>query len=403
MKNGMRIAVIADCYTPMKISAAVMLDDLAVELTIQGHLPVVIVPDSNIKEGVSRSVSQNIEVIRVSAPRTKDIGFIRRTLAEVAMPFIMLRRLHESGIRLDNFDGITWYSPSIFHGPLVKKLKDINRCKSYLILRDIFPEWALNLGIMRKGLPYVFFKMIERYQYSVADKIGVQTPANIQYFSRRPDKALSKVEVLHNWMKTPSSKSCSCSISLSDGPLAGRKIFVYPGNMGKAQDIAQFMDVIAMLDQLRADVGFVFVGRGSEVTALTEEITNRRLGNVLIFDEIRHDEISGLYAQCDFGMVFLDSRHKTHNIPGKFISYMHYGLPTLACVNKGNDLLDLVRSRRLGYALDTVDTDITISAIFDMVDDPDYVKQIPENCRTCAREMFSTSNTAKQITNSLGH
>ena len=283
-----------------------------------------------------------------------------------------------------------------------KKLKDINRCKSYLILRDIFPEWARNLGIMRKGLPYLFFKMIERYQYSVADKIGVQTPANIQYFSTRPDKALSKVEVLHNWMKTPSSRSSSCSISLSDGPLAGRKIFVYPGNMGKAQDIAQFMDVIAMLDQLRTDVGFVFVGRGSEVAALTEEITNRCLGNVLIFDEIRHDEILGLYAQCDFGMVFLDSRHKTHNIPGKFISYMHYGLPTLACVNKGNDLLDLVRSRRLGYALDTVDTDITISAIFDMVDDPDYVKQIPENCRTCAREMFSTSNTAKQITNSLG-
>jgi len=397
----MRIAIIADCYTPMKTSAAVMLEDLAVELQIQGHFPVVIVPDSNAKEAVSRSVSQNVEVIRVSCPKTKDIGFIRRTLGEIAMPFIMLRRLRQSGMLANEFDGIICYSPSIFHGPLVKRLKDINHCKSYLILRDIFPEWAVNLGIMRKGIPYLFFKMIERHQYSVADKIGVQTPANIQYFSKRSDKTLSKVEVLHNWMKKPSSKSSSCSISLFDGPLAGRKIFVYSGNMGKAQDIAQFIDVISILDQLRTDLGFVFVGRGSEVRALTEEITNRHLGNVLIFDEIEHHEIPGLYLQCDFGMVFLDSRHKTHNIPGKFISYMHYGLPTLACVNKGNDLVDIVRTHRLGYAFDTVSTDMSVSAILEMIEDPDYSKKIPANCRAFAREMFSSSNTAEQITDFL--
>jgi glycosyltransferase involved in cell wall biosynthesis len=397
----MRIVIIADCYTPVKTSAAVMLEDLAVELQIQGHLPVVIVPDSNTKGAVSRSVSQNVEVIRVSCPKTKDIGYIRRTLSEIAMPFIMLRRLRQSGILVNDFDGIIWYSPSIFHGPLVKRLKDINHCKSYLILRDIFPEWAVNLGIMRKGIPYLFFKMIERYQYSVADKIGIQTPANTQYFSKRSKRTLSKVEVLHNWMKNPSSKSSSCSISLSDGPLAGRKIFVYPGNIGKAQNIAQFIDVIAILDQLRTDVGFVFVGRGSEVLALTEEIKNLHLGNVLIFDEIEHNEIPGLYAQCDYGMVFLDSRHKTHNIPGKFISYMHYGLPTLACVNKGNDLLNMVRIHRLGYALDRVSTDMSVSAILEMVDNPDYSKKIPENCRTFAREMFSSSNTAEQITDFL--
>jgi glycosyltransferase involved in cell wall biosynthesis len=397
----MRIAIISDCYTPMKTSAAVMLEDLAIELRIQGHFPVVIVPDSKVKETVSRSVSHNVEVIRVSCLKTKDLGFIRRTLGEIAMPFIMLRRLRQGGMLANEFDGIIWYSPSIFHGPLVKRLKDINQCKGYLILRDIFPEWAVNLGIMGKGIPYLFFKMIERYQYSVADRIGVQTPSNIQYFSKLSNKILSKVEVLNNWMKKPSYKSSRCSISLFDGPLAGRKIFVYSGNMGKAQDIAQFIEVMSILDQLRTDIGFVFVGRGSEVRALTEEITNRQLGNVLIFDEIDHHEIPGLYVQCNFGMVFLDSRHKTHNIPGKFISYMHYGLPTLAYVNKGNDLIDIVRTNRLGYAFDTVSTDMSISAILEMIEDSDYSKKIPENCRAFARAMFSSSNTAKQITDFL--
>ena len=397
----MRIAIISDCYTPMNTSAAVMLEDLAIELQLQGHFPVVIVPDSKVKETMSRSVSHNVEVIRISCAKTKDVGFIRRTLGEITMPFIMLWRLSQGGMLANEFDGIIWYSPSIFHGPLVKRLKDINQCKAYLILRDIFPEWAVNLGIMGKGIPYLFFKMIERYQYSVADRIGVQTPSNIQYFSKLSDKILSKVEVLNNWMKKPSNKLSRCSISLFDGPLAGRKIFVYSGNLGKAQDISQFIEVMSKLDQLRTDIGFVFVGRGSELRALTQETTNRQLGNVLIFDEIEHHEIPGLYLQCNFGMVFLDSRHKTHNIPGKFISYMHHGLPTLAYVNKGNDLIDIVRTNRLGYAFDAVSIDMSISAILEMIEDSDYSKKIPANCRAFACEMFSSSNTAQQITDFL--
>ena len=121
----MRIAIIADCYTPMTTSSAVMLEDLAVELQIQGHFPVVIVPDSNAKEAVTRSVSQNVEVIRILCPKSKDIGSIRRTLAEIAMPFIMLWRLRQSGMLVNEFEGIICWSPSIFHGPLVKRLKDI--------------------------------------------------------------------------------------------------------------------------------------------------------------------------------------------------------------------------------------------------------------------------------------
>ena len=88
-------------------------------------------------------------------------------------------------------------------------------------------------------------------------------------------------------------------------------------------------------------MGFLFVGRGSDAQTLRTEARALGLTNVVFFDEIDPDEIPGLYAQCDIGLVSLDRRHKTHNIPGKFLSYMRSGLPVLASVNPGNDILKL--------------------------------------------------------------
>ena len=395
----MRIAIIADSYAPMQSSAAVMLQDMAVEFCMQGYDPVVIVPDPDSHEPVVSSIVNGIEVLRVSCPQTKDISYVRRTFSEFCMPFVMKRNIAKSGILSVKLDGIVWYSPSIFHGPLIRSLKKENQCKSYLILRDIFPEWAVDLGIMGRGLPYMFFKTIERFQYSVADKIGVQTPANLEYFSKKPSLAPSQVEVLHNWLSV--SEAEECKISLQFSSLAGRKLFVYAGNMGKAQNILAFFEVIATLDHQRDDVGFVFVGRGSEFESLSREIIKRKLGNTLIFDEIHHNEIPALYAQCNFGLVFLDSRHKTHNIPGKFISYMHYGLPVIACINEGNDLFEMINHRRLGNAFLGVEVDTIISAISEMVDERDFVEEIPANCRAFAKEMFSSSTAVRQISDFL--
>ena len=58
----------------------------------------------------------------------------------------------------------------------------------------------------------------------------------------------------------------------------------------------------------------------------------------------------GLYAQRRVGVVALDPRHKTHNIPGKFLSCMQSGLPVLATINADNDLAELIQAERVGEA-----------------------------------------------------
>ena len=390
----MQIALIVDAFPPMRSSGAVQMRDLYVEFVNQGFHPTVIVPSPELNCSWQIEQWNGGQILRLKAPKTKDVGYVRRTISELLMPFAMLRNLRGSSLLKQRWDGIVWYSPTIFWGPLVKSLKQSSACRSYLIIRDIFPEWAVDIGIMKRGLTYRFFKIIEQFQYSIADVIGVQTPANIAYFKKLSSQSNQRVEVLQNWLAD--SPNVGCSISVSDSVLAGRKIFVYAGNMG----VAQGMDILLSLAESlidRKDLGFLFVGRGSSAKRLLSESKARGLDNTAFFEEIDTSEIPGLYAQCHVGLVVLDPRHKTHNIPGKFLSYMQSGLPVLASINPGNDLADLITCRRVGRVCkDSSVATLTLLAE-ELVREINLDVEIKARCQTLSTELFSPKIAVNQI------
>ncbi len=324
------------------------------------------------------------------------MGYVRRTLGELLMPFFMIRHLRASELLGQHIDGVVWYSPSIFFGPVVHWLKRKHRCPSYLIIRDIFPEWAVDMGLMGRGLPYQFFKRVASYQYALADVIGIQTPGNSAYFAG--NKSGPRIEVLHNWLAD--APVSNCSIRIAETTLAGRIVFVYAGNMGVAQGMDTLLNLATAL-QDRRDVGFLFVGRGSEARRVREEALARSLSNTLFFDEIDPDEIPGLYVQCHVGLVALDPRHRTHNIPGKFLTYMQSGLPVLASINPGNDLVDLIASERVGQVCTTHDPEDlkqkALALITDLQDDVAF----QHRCKNLSRSMFSVEVAAKKVAYSI--
>lgn len=395
----MQIALIADAFPPMRTSGAVQLRDLSREFVNQGHKITVILPSTGIEHAWLLGDMQGVRVLQLRAPKTKDVGYIRRTLAEFFMPFFMKRNLNKSPVAKERWDGIVWYSPSIFHGPLIRAIKQASDCKSYLIIRDIFPQWAADVGLMSKrGLIYFFFNAVARYQYSVADIIGVQAPGNLDYFKNWATRGNRQLEVLQNWLlDSPAGK---CSISLADTKLAGRKIFIYAGNMGVAQGVGAFLDLAELLQE-RLDVGFLFVGRGSDAAKLAEDARLRRLNNVLFYDEIHPDEIPGLYAQCAVGLVALDPKHRSHNIPGKFLTYIQAGLPVLARINPGNDLVGIIKKNNVGRVIINGELHSLVSQASEILDFLEVDCNVKDRCRNLYLELFSPDRAVKQIVYAL--
>ena len=396
----MRIALIADTFPPLRTSGAVQLRDLSRELVRQGHQVTVMLPAADLEQPWSVEDMDGVQVLRLRAPKTKDIGYVLRTLNEFLMPFAMLRQLRQSPLAHQRWDGVVWYAPSIFHGPLASALKKSSNCKGYLIIRDIFPEWAADMGLMGRGLTYKAFKAVANYQYSVADIIGVQTPGNLPYFSDWSKSNGQRVEVLQNWLADNPVKGCS--ISLAGTPLDGRKLFVYAGNMGIAQGMGILLDLAERL-KARKDVGFLFVGRGSDAKKLECDAVSRALENVLFRDEIHPDEIPGLYAQCTVGLVALDPRHRSHNIPGKFLTYMQSGLPVLANINAGNDLAGIIQKEKVGCANEDGTVETLVRLASNLLDDLRADTEIKNRCRVLYSKLFSPETAARQIVAALGN
>ena len=389
------IVLVADAYPPSRTSAALQLKDLALEFLRQGITPTVITSDSGVLGSSELTELDGIHVLRLKTPEHKNIGRVRRAIAELLMPFFMIRNLKKSALKNTKWDAVIWYSPTIFLGPFVYYLKKQNACPSYLILRDIFPAWALDLGLIRKGPVYYFFRMFERFQYSIADCIGVQAIGNLDYFKAWPSFAHKKIEVLQNWL---SPKPLShCSVNISTLPIANRKIFVYAGNMGIAQGM---LDLLLLAEALlaRIDIGFLFIGRGSDTEFLKQDAKNRGLVNTVFCDEIDAKEIPGLYAQCDVGLIALDVRHKTHNIPGKFLSYLQAGLPIMAIVNSGNDLQLIIEKYQVGRVT-TVRSQKNLQLLAESLLDEISLQdcKISARCKNLAAELFSSELAVKQI------
>ena len=389
------IVLVADAYPPSRTSAALQLKDLALEFLRQGITPTVITSDSGVSGFSELTELDGICVLRLKTPEHKNIGRVRRAIAELLMPFFMIRNFRKSGLNNAKWDAVIWYSPTIFLGPFIYYLKKQNGCPSYLILRDIFPAWGLDLGLIEKGPVYYFFRMFERFQYSIADCIGVQAIGNLDYFKAWPSFAHKKIEVLQNWL---SPKPLShCSVNISTLPIVNRKIFVYAGNMGIAQGM---LDLLLLAEALlaRIDIGFLFIGRGSDTEFLKQDAKNRGLVNTVFCDEIDAKEIPGLYAQCDVGLIALDVRHKTHNIPGKFLSYLQAGLPIMAIVNSGNDLQLIIEKYQVGRVT-TVRSQKNLQLLAESLLDEISLQdcKISARCKNLAAELFSSERAVKQI------
>jgi glycosyltransferase involved in cell wall biosynthesis len=214
----------------------------------------------------------------------------------------------------------------------------------------------VDIGLIKKGPSYYLLKFFEIYQYRLADVIGVQSPGNQGYIEKLNLPNLKMLEVLPNWMPSTSTSHHSsdgkhAQTNLEHTILRGKKILIYAGNLGEAQGIENFAKTMLDLKE-RMDLGFLIIGRGSKKEWLNEFIQLHQLKNAILLDEVDLKTLDMYYRQCHGGLVFLDPSHRSHNIPGKFISYLEAGLPVVACVNPTNDLVNIIASEGLGLVVD---------------------------------------------------
>lgn len=389
----MRILLLVDCYLPHPKSQAKLIHDLGVELVRQGHEVAVVAPSDSVGAPLEVATEDGLTVARVRGPRIKGAGKVLRAIHEERLSSLLWRR-GRPFFEQRRFDLVVYYSPTIFFGKLVRRLKRLWGCPAYLILRDIFPQWAVDAGVLRKRLVWRFFRRRELQQYAAADVIGVQSPRNLDYFRAELPGRPYRLEVLYNWTLLDEGELAGDGLRARLG-LTDEVIFFYGGNIGVAQDMDNILRLAASFPREPRAL-FLLVGDGSEVPRLEEKLRRERIGNVRILPAVGQRQYLSMLREVDVGLISLDRRLKTQNFPGKMLGYMQAALPILASLNAGNDSASILTEAEAGLcALNGDDGQLLRHAVA-LAGDPELRRRLGARGRKLLEARFSASAAARQ-------
>ncbi len=391
----MRILLIVVYYPPSTTSAAQLMHHLAREYSRQGHEVTVVTSDNSIAGSRSVCVEEGVTVVRIRAGEMKHSNKVLRLWRESQLSATIWRKARD-WFECHPCDLIVYYSPSIFFAKLVATLKAQWHCPAYLILRDIFPRWAVDASLLRDGsLLHRYLRLQEQRQYDAADVIGVEARGDLRYFDEVRWANKYRAEFLPNWrgndLVSPGASAWRNTLGLER-----KTVFFYGGNIGVAQDMDNIMRLASNL-RTRDDIFFLLVGAGSEVTRLSQEISRLDLNNIRILPAMPEREYMQCLGEFDVGLVSLDRRLQANNFPGKILGYMACGKPVLASVNPGNDLAGILSDADAGIVCTNGEDNQLRDAAVLLASDPLLRERMGKNAKVLGGTLFSVHSISAQV------
>lgn len=357
-----------------------MYTTLAGEFHKNGHEVYVLAPDNRHRKTEIRS-ENNINVLRVRTFPVKNVPNFIKGISNLLLPFQYNRAImkhYPSAI----FDLIITSTPPITLVDLAAKLKRKHNNMIYLILRDIFPQNAVDLGFIKRGsFIYRYFREKEKKLYKTADHIGCMSEGNINYLLSQNDYLnKNKLHLLPNFQKLNDSFPVKDLSILTKYGLQDKYVVIFGGNMGKPQQLENVI-ALAKTCQEYPDVIFLLLGEGVQKLRIEEMYKAEGIKNIVIIDTISKDEYQKLVGVCDIGLISLHADFTIPNIPSKTLDYFNMGIPVLASIDHSTDywkLLDEAETGLWSYAGDLK----SFKANFDkLYHTPDLRKQMGINAR----------------------
>lgn len=389
----MRVLYIATSF-PEPEKGATIYTDLAEALHEAGHEIIVAVSEQARNLTTTQmSKERGFDVLRIVTGNYYDVGLIEKGITTLRIPGLMKKGIMEYlGDR--EFDIVLFESPPVTNAALVSWAKKRFNCKAYLMLKDIFPQNAADLGIMKPtGLLFKYFKHKEIALYKTADIIGCMSPANRDFVLQHNSWLEPKKLELFSNTKRIIDDFVPDGLSMREkyGVPKDACVFLFGGNMGKPQ----YIDLLCTAVREYKDDGsifFLFIGRGTDCFKLEETIKEHHVRNALVIENLPRDEYERITRECDVGLIVLDPRFTIPNYPSRILSYMEYAKPILAATDKVTDLKDLIREAKCGEWVWSGDTKAFISMIRKMASSVDLIAQ-GQNGRSYIEKHFSVERS----------
>jgi colanic acid biosynthesis glycosyl transferase WcaI len=350
----MKILIVTDSYPPEVRSSALLMKELAEGLAKGGHTVSAITsyPSHNVvgeqKKIPPVSMEGGVEIVRVKVLPHHNVNFLVRGIAQLTMPYLFFFKVKQ---HIKEIDAVIVHSPPLPLAATARLVQKTYRAKYILNLHDIFPQNAVDLGVLTNQTLVKFFSRMERRAYRAADLIITPSEKHKAFLREKRNVLAKDIEVIPHWIDPKPFRDAKQTGKFKKkyGIDENAFVFLFGGVLGPSQELSMIIYGAAEQRE-RKNIHILFVGEGTEkkkLIALTNEL---KLKNVHFQPLVSGNEYPSLLKDADVGLVTLTSKNTTPALPAKLMGYMAASLPVLALLHRESQGIEIVREAKCGYA-----------------------------------------------------
>jgi hypothetical protein len=380
-------------------------NDLLRTFAEHGHDIFVVAPiERRNKQATHLIKTSNAAILNVETLNIQKTNLIEKGIGSLLLEYQYLRAIKKYFLDV-TFDLIIYSTPPITFSKVVTYIKQKDKAFAYLLLKDIFPQNAVDMGFFKKNsLFYRFFRQKEINLYNLSDKIGCMSPANLQYvLDHNKNVPVHKIEVCPNSVIplpiTPSDDEQKSAIKSKYGVPNDKTVFVYGGNLGKPQGIDFLIDVLDA-NKLNQNYYFLIIGDGTEYTKLAAWFKENKPENAQLIQILPKKDYDSLLKTCDVGMIFLDERFTIPNFPSRILSYMENEMPIIAATDLNTDMGKIIHTNKFGLWSKAGDLDAFNKNLKEL-SEKKVAHEMGKNAHSYLIEHYTAEKSYQIITNSI--
>lgn len=375
--------------------------DLLRKFKESGHDIYIVSPIERKRNGKTRLFKKDgYHILKVWTFNIQKTNIIEKGLGTLLIEFQFLKAIKEYLSR-QKFDLILYSTPPVTFNKVISYLKEKNNAFTYLLLKDIFPQNAVDLGMLdKKSFIYKLFRKKEKKLYELSDYIGCMSQANVDYILKNnPDISPRKIEI------NPNSIS-PIDIVKSDGEknLIRKQfsipeksiVFIYGGNLGKPQGIDFLIQVLAKWNGIK-DTFFLIIGNGTEFSKIDVWLKRNKPRNIVLKSTLPKNDYDNLIKSCDVGLIFLDKRFTIPNFPSRLLSYLENKLPVIAVTDENTDIGKILEEADAGYSASAGNLNSFSSAVQKFIHKPESIRIMGEKAQELLLNKYTVDISYKKI------
>ena len=330
--------------------------DLLRKFHKEGHNVYVISPVEKKKKVDTRYIQdERINILKLKIGNIQKTNIIEKGISTVTLEgkFIAAIKKYFSDVK---FDLVLYSTPPITLQKAVQYVKNRDIAVTYLMLKDIFPQNAVDMGMLSKtgikSILYKYFRNKEKKLYANSDYIGCMSQANVDYvIKHNPEVNPDRVEICPNCIEIIEKRDSideRVKIRQKYNIPLDKRVFVYGGNLGKPQGIDFLVECLKSQSDNEQSFFFI-VGDGTEYSKLEKYVNEFNPINVTVMKRLQKEDYDKVVAACDVGMICLDYRFTIPNFPSRLLSYMQASVPVLAITDEVTDIKEVIKEGQFGW------------------------------------------------------